>query len=91
VGHWRCDSAGVRRAGRWFRRKELREAAAEEKSGGCLVGLAAVVCWLLELSRPREGRTVVGRESKKKKEGAGSRKEKESCDGLGGEEDRGTG
>jgi hypothetical protein len=28
---------------------------------------------LLELGRPREGRTVVGRESKKKKEGAGSR------------------
>ena len=91
VGHWRCDSAGVRRAGHWFRRKELREAAAEEESGGCLVGLAAVVCWLLELSRTREGRTVVGRESKKKKEGAGSRKEKESCGGLGGEEDGGTG
>jgi hypothetical protein len=36
-----CDSAGVRRAGRWFRRKELREAAAEEESRGCLVGLAA--------------------------------------------------
>jgi hypothetical protein len=28
---------------------------------------------LLELGRPREGRTVVGRESQKKKEGAGSR------------------
>ncbi|KAH8518657.1 hypothetical protein H0E87_000490, partial [Populus deltoides] len=28
---------------------------------------------LLELGRPREGRTVVGRESKKKKKGAGSR------------------
>ena len=55
------------------------------------MGLAAVVCWLLELSRPREGKTVVGRESKKKKEGAGSRKEKESCSGLGGEEDGGTG
>ena len=76
MGHWRCDSAGVRRAGRWFRRKELREAAAEEESGGCLVGLAAVVCWLLELSRPIEGRTVVGRESKKKKEvlGAGRKR-----------------
>ena len=36
-----CDSTGVRRAGRWFRRKELREAAAEEESRGCLVGLAA--------------------------------------------------
>jgi len=34
---------------------------------------------------------VVGRESKKKKGGAGSRKEKESCGGLGGEEDGGTG
>lgn len=34
---------------------------------------------------------MVGRESKKKKGGAGSRKEKESCGGLGGEEDGGTG
>jgi len=34
---------------------------------------------------------VVGRESKKKKGGARSRKEKESCGGLGGEENGGTG
>jgi len=46
---WATGSAilpAFRRAGRWFRRKELREAAAEEESGGCIVGLAAVVCWL---------------------------------------------
>jgi hypothetical protein len=47
---WATGSAilpAFRRAGRWFRRKELWEAAAEEESGGCIVGLAAVVCWLL--------------------------------------------
>jgi len=42
--------------------------------GGSVVALLSDGLWaLLKLGRPREGRTAIGRESKKKRESAGSR------------------
>nr|TKR63928.1 hypothetical protein D5086_0000320590 [Populus alba] len=43
------DSAGVRRAGRWFRRKELRETAVEGRRR-ILCSLVSPVC----LAKPKE-------------------------------------
>ena len=46
----------------------------EQRREEAMNGTPAAAVWCsLELGRPREERTVVGRESQKKKEGAGSR------------------